>query len=98
MASCPRLQGNFASSFEEQLRDRYEAYAEHMAANAPNGKMRIRLTRAEQLRVGARRQAEQPPRVLRCRDPFRRLSPRQPLSARAEVQAPAVAELETVAD
>lgn len=84
-----RLQGNFASSFEEDLKDRYEAYAEHDALNAPNGKMRIRLTKAEVLRVGARKLAEQPKRVLRPRDPFRRLSPRlQPLNtARDEAGA-----------
>ncbi|CAL1139971.1 unnamed protein product [Cladocopium goreaui] len=84
------LHGAFASDFESEMSQRYEAYAEHDALEAPGGKHRIRTTKAQALRVGARRLAEAPPRILRPKDPFRHLTPRlllQPLSAR-EKSAP----------
>ncbi|CAK9079043.1 unnamed protein product, partial [Durusdinium trenchii] len=90
------LHGAFASDFEDEMSARYVAYAEHEANEAPNGKHRIKMTKAEQMRVRARKMAEAPPRILRPRDPFRHLSPRmqlQPLSARekTEVEEAAVA-------
>mmetsp|Transcript_80297 Transcript_80297/g.126720 ORF Transcript_80297/g.126720 Transcript_80297/m.126720 type:complete len:156 (+) Transcript_80297:333-800(+) len=84
------LNGAFASDFESEMSQRYEAYAEHDALEAPGGKHRIRTTKAQALRVGVRRLAEAPPRILRPKDPFRNLTPRlvlQPLSAR-EKSAP----------
>ncbi|CAE7744476.1 cfap77 [Symbiodinium sp. CCMP2592] len=80
------LKGAFASEFQSELSARYEAYAEINALDAPNGKHRIRTTKAQSLRVHSARQKTVDPKPLRpVRDPFKLVSNRtqlQPLTAR----------------
>ncbi|CAE7040137.1 CFAP77 [Symbiodinium sp. CCMP2456] len=80
------LKGAFASEFQSELSARYDAYAEINALDAPNGKHRIRTTKAQSLRVHSARQKTVDPKPLRpVRDPFKLVSNRtqlQPLTAR----------------
>mmetsp|Transcript_21164 Transcript_21164/g.49255 ORF Transcript_21164/g.49255 Transcript_21164/m.49255 type:complete len:230 (+) Transcript_21164:75-764(+) len=89
------LKGAFATEFQSELSARYDAYAE-LDAVGPNGKHRIRTTKAQSLRVHSARQRSADPKPTKpVRDPFRLVSqrPLMPLTAReARSASTAVAE------